>query len=160
MLPSSQFGAKKHPHARAARPPSSFDRRLAAPPAAAALWLFLGSLLGSFLVLTFFAPPHAGQWVVNPDSLTATSAHDNANFNDGGARNDSHVRGGGLRDWICAGAGASADGIGTEIDAGAREPPRIRVLGIVGIITGFDSGSRRESLRKTWMASSPQALNQ
>ena len=158
MLPSSHFGAKKYPNARAARPTISFIRRLAAAPAAAVLWLFLGSLLGSFLVLTFFAPPYGSQWLVNSESLTAISDFGVVNAHDRSARRELQGRAWGFRHWIRASAGASTNGIGTESDARVEDAPRIRVLGIVGIITGFDSGRRRESLRKTWLPSSPEAL--
>ena len=160
MLPSSHFGAKKYPKARAARPAISFARRLAVAPAAAVLWLFLGSLLGSFLVLTFFATPHGGRWLVNSESLTAISDFGVVNAHDQSARRELQGLARGFRNWFYTSAGASTNGIGTELDAGVEAAPRIRVLGVVGIITGFDSGSRRESLRKTWMASSPETLTQ
>ncbi|XP_044472663.1 probable beta-1,3-galactosyltransferase 14 isoform X2 [Mangifera indica] len=37
-------------------------------------------------------------------------------------------------------------------------PKRHKVMGFVGIQTGFGSAGRRRSLRKTWMPSDPQAL--
>lgn len=53
------------------------------------------------------------------------------------------------------GGGGGGNGNGVVSD---RDPKRHKVMGFVGIQTGFGSSGRRRSLRKTWMPSDHQGL--
>lgn len=53
------------------------------------------------------------------------------------------------------GGGSGGNGVGLLSEDGNK---RHKVMGFVGIQTGFGSVGRRRSLRKTWMPSDPQGL--
>lgn len=56
--------------------------------------------------------------------------------------------------WEVAGNSNGAGGGG----GGGGDGKRHKVMGFVGIQTGFGSVGRRQALRKTWMPSDPEGL--
>lgn len=57
--------------------------------------------------------------------------------------------------WERSGGAGDANGV---VSSSESEHKRHKVMGFVGIQTGFGSVGRRRSLRKTWMPSDPQGL--
>lgn len=58
-----------------------------------------------------------------------------------------------LREFVAASVTRKLGGAGELVD---QRPKRL--LGFVGIQTGFGSGDRRDALRSTWLASDPDGL--
>ncbi len=58
---------------------------------------------------------------------------------------------------LAAAAGLSTEQ-GRKQNSSSRRRKKHKVLGVVGIQTGFDSGLRRKALRETWFPSTPEGI--